>query len=134
MKEESEQYTYLYENPKVLFREQLSIPGVDMFGYANFQSANIVLDTHWHTAKEFVVILDGTQTYYVDDKWYTLHGGDIFMTSPKEPHGNAGLPQNVCEFVFFCWIFRRKMQIISLDCLFLIADMSMNRYGIMTGG
>lgn len=86
---------------KVLTKKQLNIPALHMIGHADFHTAFSKLETHYHCNMEFVVIIKGTQRYVVDDKYYMLYGGDIFMTYPYENHGNGNLPQDICEFIWF---------------------------------
>lgn len=86
---------------KVITREQLNIPGLHMMGYANFQSASEVLDTHFHTNLEFVIIINGKQRYVVGGKCFELYGNEIFTTYPYEQHGNGEVSQDICEFIWF---------------------------------
>lgn len=86
---------------KVITREQLNIPGLHMMGYANFQSASEILDTHFHTNLEFVIIINGKQKYVVGGKCYELYGNEIFATYPYEQHGNGEVSQDICEFIWF---------------------------------
>lgn len=86
---------------KVLTRRQLNIPGLHMMGCANFHKSVAALDLHYHHYMEFVAVIKGRQQYAVGEQKYTLHGGEVFLTFPEEPHGNAGLPQEICEFVWF---------------------------------
>lgn len=86
---------------KLLTRNQLNIPALHMMGHADFKNASVKLENHYHCNMEFVVILNGKQQYVVDNKHYTLYGGDIFMTYPYEHHGNGNLPQEICEFIWF---------------------------------
>lgn len=86
---------------KLLTKKQLDIPSLHMIGHADFHTANIKLNTHYHCNMEFVVIINGKQQYIVNDKHYMLYGGDIFMTYPYENHGNGNTPQDICEFIWF---------------------------------
>lgn len=86
---------------KVITREQLNIPGLHMIGYAHFQTANAVLNTHFHTNMEFVAVMNGKQQYEVGGKRYMLYGNEIFVTYPYEQHGSGGISQDICEFVWF---------------------------------
>lgn len=86
---------------KLLTKEHLNIPAMHMIGHADFHTASVSLDTHYHCNMEFVVIVNGKQQYTVDNKHYVLYGGDIFMTYPYEQHGNGQSPQDVCEFIWF---------------------------------
>jgi len=86
---------------KLLTKRQLNIPALHMIGHANFHSTFEMLKTHYHCNMEIVVIIKGKQRYVVNDKYYMLYGGDIFMTYPYEHHGNGDLPQEICEFIWF---------------------------------
>lgn len=86
---------------KLLTKKQLNIPALHMMGHANFHSTFAKLETHYHCNMEFVVIIKGKQRYVVNEKYYMLYGGDIFMTYPYEHHGNGDLPQEICEFIWF---------------------------------
>lgn len=89
------------EDMKVLPREQLSIPGLHMIGYRNFRHSYEELNLHYHNTMEIVVTLKGKHHFIADNKLHTLYGGDIFMTTPKEPHGGSNSPQAISEFVWF---------------------------------
>lgn len=89
------------EERKVLTRSQLNIPGLYMMGCANFRSTCAALEPHYHHYMEFVAVIKGRQQYAVGEQKYTLHGGEVFVTFPDEAHGNAGWPQEICEFVWF---------------------------------
>ena len=89
------------EERKVLTRSQLNIPGLHMMGCANFRSTCAALEPHYHHYMEFVAVIKGRQQYAVGEQKYTLHGGEVFLTFPEEAHGNAGWPQEICEFVWF---------------------------------
>jgi AraC-like DNA-binding protein len=89
------------EERKVLTRSQLNIPGLHMMGCADFRSTCAALEPHYHHYMEFVAVIKGRQQYAVGEHKYTLHGGEVFLTFPNEAHGNAGWPQEICEFVWF---------------------------------
>lgn len=89
------------EERKVLTRTQLNIPGLHMMGCANFRSTCAALEPHYHHYMEFVAVIKGRQQYAVGEQKYALHGGEVFLTFPDEAHGNAGWPQEICEFVWF---------------------------------
>lgn len=86
---------------KILLSPQLNIPGLNLLGYAKFLKTFDALDNHCHPGMEFIAVLKGTQQYVVDEKIYTLRGGDVFMTHPNEIHGNDNSPQEVAEIVWF---------------------------------
>jgi len=43
---------------------------------------------------EICYLKRGTQNYYIGNEEYTLHGGDVFITFPKEKHSTGGDPQS----------------------------------------
>ena len=86
---------------KVLTRDQLNIPGLHMMGCADYRSTFNSLDSHYHHYMEFVAVIMGRQQYTVGEQNYVLHGGEVFLTFPGEEHDNGGLPQEICEFVWF---------------------------------
>ena len=86
---------------KVLISAQLNIPGLHMMGCADYRSTFKGLDPHYHNYLEFVAVIKGRQQYIVGEQKYVLHGGEVFLTYPGEEHGNGGLPQEICEFVWF---------------------------------
>lgn len=89
------------EGYKRLPRECLQIPSLYMMGYAKNGKAWEPLYTHYHETLEVVVMLNGSQQYFVNGSAYTLYGGNLFVTYPHEEHGNGDLPQNACEFIWF---------------------------------
>lgn len=99
---------------QLLTKEQIGIPGLHMMGHADFHSASVQLDTHYHCNMEFVAVISGKQQYVVDNKSYLLYGGDVFMTYPYENHGNRNLPQDVCEFVWFQLDFSSPVNFLGL--------------------
>lgn len=86
---------------KSLTQEELSIPGLHMLGYRNLQCCDEKLNLHYHHTMEIVVTLKGKHHFYAENKIHTLYGGDIFMTTPEEPHGGSNSPQAISEFVWF---------------------------------
>ena len=86
---------------KVLTCSQLNIPGLHMMGCADYRSTFNGLDPHYHNYLEFVAVIKGRQQYIGGEQIYVLHGGEVFLTCPGEEHGNGGLPQEICEFVWF---------------------------------
>ncbi len=80
----------------------LSIPGLHMFGKADFKKAIIPLEEHIHPdCYEFVAVLSGSQQYSIGSETYLLSGGDVFMTAPGELHGSFRMPQQVARFLWF---------------------------------
>jgi AraC-like DNA-binding protein len=67
------------------------VPVVGRYAYASVRPG---LDTHSHPgAMEFVYLHRGCQTYRVGGRSYRLHGGDVFITRPDEPHDTGGEPE-----------------------------------------
>jgi len=90
-----------YQPIKILSAPELGISGLALLGHAHFQKTHNILESHSHSGMEFIVMLKGTQQYVVGDCSYTLHGGDIFMTTPGEIHSGGNAPQNVAEIIWF---------------------------------
>lgn len=86
---------------KRLPQDCLKVPSLYMMGYAKNGKAWEPLATHYHETLEIVVMLNGSQRYYVGQNEYMLHGGNLFITYPYEEHGNGDQPQNACEFIWF---------------------------------
>lgn len=61
------------------------------YGYAKAHEA---LPRHCHGKMiEICYLESGQQTYYVDNEPHELHGGDLFVTFPNEPHGSGKSPE-----------------------------------------
>lgn len=87
---------------KKLNSSYLAIPGLHMFGKADFKRAIIPLEEHSHPdCYEFVAVLSGTQSYSIGSEIFPLTGGDVFMTSPGEIHGSGKAPQQMAHFLWF---------------------------------
>lgn len=89
------------EGYKRLPKECLKIPSLHMMGHAKNGKAWEPLATHYHKTLEIVVMLNGSQEYFVNGTPYALYGGNLFITYPNEEHGNGDRPQNACEFIWF---------------------------------
>ncbi|MGJ4851709.1 AraC family transcriptional regulator [Bacillota bacterium Meth-B3] len=79
----------------------LRIPSLYMIGHAKHTKAWDPLITHYHKTLEIVVLVNGHQQYFLNGSLYALQGGNMFVTFPREVHGNGDLPQNACEFIWF---------------------------------
>lgn len=85
----------------ILSLTDLNITGLTLLGHAAFHKTHEALSEHSHSEIEFIAIIKGTQHYVVDDKQYSLCGGDVFMTRPNEIHSNGSFPQDVADIIWF---------------------------------
>jgi AraC-like DNA-binding protein len=78
----------------VLDLHKLGIPSVPMLGRYNYTRAMPGLKSHRHPgAIEICYLVRGRQTYQVGDNFFSLRGGDVFLTFPGESHGTGGEPE-----------------------------------------
>lgn len=70
-------------------------------GKVNYKMAKNPLRLHCHEeCMEFVFLEKGCQTYQVEGKDYTIHGGEIFVSYPWEIHGSGGKPEEKNTFYY----------------------------------
>ncbi len=95
--------TYLKERSRtVLTGDQTWLPSLSVFGHSRFLKASSPLFTHYHNETiEFVLVLDGVQSYIIDDTVYTVNSGEVFVSYPNELHGTGISPQHVGEILWF---------------------------------
>ena len=80
-----------YHNDVFLFR----------LGQVSYLNVHASLAEHTHgDMLEIVFMTKGCQTYYVEDKMYVVHGGDIFITYPGEVHGSGSMPEDKASFFY----------------------------------
>jgi AraC-like DNA-binding protein len=61
---------------------------------------NHTVECHWHTDLEFLVILDGGMTYFVDDVSYQLSKGmGLFVNANRLHFGRPGKHEDDCTYV-----------------------------------
>ena len=82
----------------VLTARDLQIPGLRVFGWHDMKYAVPPLRPHFHEHSfEIVFVTKGNISFYVDQKEYSLYGGDAFLTFPDEIHHTNGIPMSVGE-------------------------------------
>lgn len=87
---------------QVWTRDALAIPGLILLGHYVSNRAAAPLAVHTHPgALEFVAVIRGGESYFVDGKQYPLSGGDVFVSFADQPHSNGDAPQGVSEFIWF---------------------------------
>jgi AraC-like DNA-binding protein len=78
------------------------IPQVTHAGRRHISKALPPLPAHTHgTALEIVYVISGQIRYEVNNRFYPVKGGDIFLAFPHEIHGTGQHPE---ERASFCWI------------------------------
>lgn len=86
----------------ILVSEQLRIPSLITFGKQTRTSATESLPPHYHNnCFEFVYISTGSAIFSIDDKNYSLSGGDVFVSIPNQVHSTDSMPISVCEMYWF---------------------------------
>lgn len=102
-------FSYTSKDRVVFTREQLSIPGIEMFGQHVIKSALPPLDPHYHlNCFEITILLEGSLTFEADHQNYSLIGGDLFLTFPNEIHSTNMFPMAKGNIIWF--------QIDATDC------------------
>lgn len=66
----------------------------DEFGRYNYINTQTILPTHIHPDMiEICYLAKGSQEYFVDDSFFRLYGGDVFIAFPNEIHGTGDVPE-----------------------------------------
>ncbi len=72
----------------------LDFSHVRVLGHYETPAALPMLEPHSHGELLEICYLErGEQTYEVNGQEYQVHGGDVFVTFPGEPHSTSGKPQ-----------------------------------------
>ena len=77
------------EGYKRLPRECLKIPSLHMMGHAKNGKAWEPLATYYHKTLEIVVMLNGSQEYFVSGTPYSLYGGICLLLTPTRSTATA---------------------------------------------
>lgn len=94
--------TCLSGDRPVMTAEYLRLPGLCLLGRNRVRRADDPLPLHDHDACfEFVLLLKGEESYYVEGAEYHLQGGDVFVSFPGQLHRNARPYQGVNELLWF---------------------------------
>lgn len=82
--------------------DQLSIPGLRMFGKHSVTKAIPALHPHFHeNAFEITYLCKGTLTFFTDNESHHLSGGDIYISFPSEVHSTGAVPISLNEMYWF---------------------------------
>lgn len=82
--------------------DQLTIPGLRMFGKHSVTKAIPALYPHYHeNAFEITYLCKGTMTFISEDQTYHLSGGDIYISFPDEVHSTGAVPISLNEMYWF---------------------------------
>ena len=86
---------HLFALPRIVMRPSSSERcGLIQLGRYNYTSAKSGLREHKHRhAIEICFLVKGRQTYRVGGNFYSLSGGDVFVTFPNEGHSTGGMPE-----------------------------------------
>ncbi|MDO5546784.1 MAG: AraC family transcriptional regulator [Eubacteriales bacterium] len=94
-----------YENTKerkVYTRREHGIPGLRMFGYHNASRARPALNLHYHkNSFEFTYVVQGNLRFFVNGHYYSISGGDLFVTFPDEIHDTGNTPMSLHQMYWF---------------------------------
>ncbi|NBH76969.1 AraC family transcriptional regulator [Clostridiaceae bacterium] len=101
---------------KILTTEYLDTPGLQIFGRQIRISATESLPLHFHeNCYELVYIASGTASFFVDGKYYSLGGGDAFVTRPNQLHGTNAVPVTISEMYWLQFSFDSTPNFFHLD-------------------
>lgn len=101
---------------KILTADHLNIPGLHVFGKQIRTSATESLPPHFHeNCYELVYITSGTSNFYVDNKNYSLCGGDVFITQPNQMHSTNAVPVTISEMYWLQFEFQSCHNFFYLD-------------------
>ena len=79
---------------QVLNLGELGIENAVLLGRYSYFGARSNLQKHAHSGiMEIVYCVTGQQIYEVNEQQFVIHGGDVFITFPDEPHSTANHPE-----------------------------------------
>lgn len=94
--------TSITRHRQTLAADVLGLPGLRLLGHNLSSKAAFPMGMHIHPgATEFVVVVKGSESYFVGGTLYALSGGDVFVSFVDEPHGNGAVPQGIGEIIWF---------------------------------
>lgn len=114
MKSCSDKYIWSKQR-KVLTWEQLHIDGLEMIGHMNGGFQTYKLSYHCHRAMEFVYIVSGSQSYFINDTEYVANGNQIFWVNSDVLHGTDVKLHGRYEFFWFRVIKLPNKAFLNLD-------------------
>ena len=92
------------KNPhlRIWTANELPNNGLELFGYCRYVKAEQPLDWHTHeNCLEFICLLNGEETYFLGETKYSMHGGDVFVSTPGQKHSGDGLHHGIGEYIWF---------------------------------
>ena len=80
---------------------ELQICGLHFLGFCQFNRVTEPLLIHTHeNCYEFICLLKGQDTYFVENKSYPMRGGDVFVSFPGQAHSSGESHQGIGEYVW----------------------------------
>ena len=105
----------ILHNRKMLFKNEIDIPGLVLFGYNKSTKASGPLLSHFHKdCIEIVVLINGSEAYIASDECYTVTGSEAFMAHLNEYHRSFGNFQGINEFIWFHLEMTSKQNFLGL--------------------
>ncbi|PCJ56797.1 MAG: hypothetical protein COA79_17745 [Planctomycetota bacterium] len=109
---------------------EFGINDIFLLGSYNNNASNQLLPTHIHeNIMEICFLKKGNQIYQVQDDYYFLRGGDIFLTFPEEAHGTGIYPQD--KGVLY-WLQINLTKELDSFCNFIGEDSNSFRQKLLT--
>lgn len=103
---------------KILTFEEHGIPGLRMFGYHNTTHAIAPLMSHYHkNCFEFTYVVHGNLRFSVNDRIYSISGGDMFATFSDEVHDTGNVPMSLHQMYWFQLQINDPTQFLFMDSL-----------------
>ena len=82
----------------IIDMKQLGIRDMAVIGKYHYTRVHDCLQAHAHTNQmEICYCSRGEQAYIVDNEYYLIRGGDVFITFPNEMHGTGHFPEEKGE-------------------------------------
>lgn len=83
----------------VLTNHEIKVPGIRLLAMHRIQNAIIPLLPHYHeNAFEFVLVVNGSLSFYTNNQEYIIPGGNVFVTFPDEIHSTNDVPISLTHF------------------------------------
>jgi len=98
---------YVFDKPtwtddtRILTRETLIVPGLEMFGH-NCSARNLrLLSPHIHKTAEFLYLANGSQKYSIDGQEHVVKGNQVLVVDAEVPHSSGPNPYGRYESLWF---------------------------------
>ncbi|MCP4376858.1 MAG: AraC family transcriptional regulator [bacterium] len=124
---------------KILDLRSLGFPEVPAVGHYRYNSIHESLAEHSHgSLLEICYLVRGQQVYTVGDEEFTIKGGSVFMSFPREKHGTGLSPEGRGElywiFVDSAWVNKQFLSLSPDDGKKFIEELLAIRPRAFTGG